>query len=121
MVTNLLNALNSPAGNSAALNAILFVPILAAIFLLVFINDDQKAEARWLAIIASFVCLSLSVYLFIEMNQAGNLAAAADRASHGLSFFIAETNIPWVSALALSYHIGIDALTAPIAHLTVSR
>src|SRR5258708_28777021 len=80
MLTNLLNAPNTPAINAAALNLILFVPILAAIFLLLFINDEQKDEARWLAIVASFICLALSVYLFAEMNQPVNLSEAAQRA-----------------------------------------
>src|SRR5258708_6812603 len=118
MLTNLLNAPNTPAINAAALNLILFVPILAAIFLLLFINDEQKDEARWLAIVASFICLALSVYLFAEMNQPVNLSEAAKRASQGLSYFIAETNIPWVSALGISYHIGIDGVTAPMVLLT---
>src|SRR5260370_5394247 len=52
------------------------------------------------------------------MNQAGNLAEAAKRASQGLSFFIAETNIPWVSGMGISYHIGIDGVTAPMVLLT---
>src|SRR5258708_1275731 len=118
MLTNLLNAPNTPAINAAALNLILFVPILAAIFLLLFINDEQKDEARWLAIVVSFMCLALSVYLFAEMNQPVNLSEAAKRASQGLSYFIAETNIPWVSALGISYHIGIDGVTAPMVLLT---
>src|SRR5450432_4721688 len=117
-MTTLLNYLNSPAWNSAALNLILFVPILAAIFLLLFLNDDQKVEARWLAVGTTAICLLLSLYLFVEMNQAANLANAATKAAQGLSYFIAETNIPWVTSLGISYHIGIDGVTAPMVLLT---
>ena len=118
MFTTLFNNANTLAINAGALNLILFVPILAAIYLLLFLNDDQKVEARWLAILTTGICLVLSAYLFIEMNQPGNLAAAASRATQGLSFFIAETNIPWVAAMGISYHIGIDGVTAPMVLLT---
>ncbi len=104
--------------NAGVLNAILFIPIIAAVFLLLFITDEQKDEARWIAIVATFLCAILSLYLFIQMNQPDVIAAANARANSGLSYFIAETKLPWVAGLGMSYHIGIDGLTAPMVLLT---
>jgi len=95
MFTNLLNALNSPAANSAALNLILFVPILAAIFLLVFINDDQKAEARWLGY-RRLICLPEPVALSVYRNEPGPGILRRQRSEpHRVyRFFIAENQHP---------------------------
>ncbi|HLY29128.1 MAG TPA: NADH-quinone oxidoreductase subunit M [Aggregatilineales bacterium] len=113
----LTNIASSPF-NATALNLILIVPTLAAIFLLLFIRDDQRVESRWIATIAMGICLLLSAYLFLAMIGASNSSAAVDRASQGLSFFIAETKIPWISGLGISYHVGIDGVTSPMVLLT---
>ncbi len=100
------------------LTAILIIPIIAALALLFFIKEDQKQEARWIAAGATGVCLLLSLLVFVEMNQPDNLAKAQQLASQGRSYFVQEINIPWVSALGINYHVGVDGVTAPMVLLT---
>src|SRR5260221_4636008 len=113
-MNDFLTNIASAPFNATALNLILIVPILAAIFLLLFIRDDQRVESRWIATLAMGTCLVLSFYLFLAMLGASNSPAAQDRVSQGLSFFIAETKIPWLSSLGISYNVGIDAGTPPL-------
>src|SRR5258708_2788168 len=97
---------------------ILAAPIIGAIILLLFIRDDQRQEARTVAIVATAICLLLSVYVFADMNQVTNLTKAGAKAATGLSYFIDETNLPWVPALGINFHIGVDGVTAPMVLLT---
>ena len=96
----------SAIGNPLIL--ILASPIIGAIILLLFIRDDQRQEARTVAIVATAICLLLSIYVFMDMNQVSNLTKAGDKAASGLSYFIDETNLPWVPALGISFHVGVD-------------
>src|SRR5258707_13002530 len=97
---------------------ILAAPIIGAIILLLFIRDDQRQEARTVAIVATAICLLLSIYVFMDMNQVSNLTKAGEKAASGLSYFIDETNLPWVPALGINFHVGVDGVTAPMVLLT---
>src|SRR5579871_3928992 len=107
-----VNAVGNP------LILILAAPIIGAIILLLFVRNDQRQEARTVAVVATAICLLLSVYVFADMNQVSNLNKASDRASNGLSYFIEEVNLPWVPALGISFHVGVDGVTAPMVLLT---
>jgi NADH-quinone oxidoreductase subunit M len=100
------------------LTAILVVPIAAALFMLVVLRDEQKTEVRLTAAFSAATCLVLSGLVYIEMNQPANLAAAATRAAQGLSYFVQQINIPWVPSLGISYHVGVDGVSAPMVLLT---
>lgn len=100
------------------LTAILVIPVAAALFLLLVIKDEQKDQIRLVAAAAMGACLLLSLLVFIEMNQPVNLAQAATNAQKGQSFFIQQVNIPWVSSLGISFHLGADGITAPMLLLT---
>src|SRR5258708_8059846 len=97
---------------------ILAAPIIGAIILLLFIRNDQRQEARTVAIVATAICLLLSIYVFMDMNQVSNLTKAGEKAASGLSYFIDETNLPWVPALGINFHVGVDGVTAPMVLLT---
>ncbi|MCC7208937.1 MAG: NADH-quinone oxidoreductase subunit M [Anaerolineae bacterium] len=100
------------------LTAVLVIPIAAALFLLVFLRDEQKTEIRLISAFATATCLVLSLLVFIEMNQPAALQAAAERAATGFSYFVQEINIPWVPAIGVSFHLGVDGTTAPMVLLT---
>src|SRR5436305_12200684 len=74
---------------------ILAAPIVGAIILLLFVKDEQRQEARTVAIAATGVCLLLSIYVFAQMNGVDNLTKAGDKARNGLSYFIEEINLSW--------------------------
>ncbi len=98
--------------------AILVIPIIAALALLFFVKDDQKEQARWIAAGATGVSLLLSFIVFMQMNAPENLAKAQQLAAQGRSFFIEEPIVPWVQSLGISYHVGVDGVTAPMILLT---
>lgn len=100
------------------LTAVLVIPIAAALFLLIFLRDEQKTEIRLISAFATATCLVLSLLVFIEMNQPAALQAAAARAATGFSYFVQEINIPWVPAIGVSFHLGADGTTAPMVLLT---
>ncbi|MEP7289418.1 MAG: NADH-quinone oxidoreductase subunit M [Chloroflexota bacterium] len=97
---------------------ILAVLIIASLVLLLFVNENQGQEARSIAILATMITLVLSVVIFLQMNQPGNLAAAQSNAGTGRSYFVDELNIPWIPSLGIGYHVGVDGVTAPMILLT---
>jgi NADH-quinone oxidoreductase subunit M len=100
------------------LTAILIILIVASLGLLFFVKNEQRDLARLIAALATGVCLLLSLLVFIEMNQPGNLARAEELGRQGRSHFVQEINVPWVSSLGISYHVGVDGVTAPMVLLT---
>jgi NADH-quinone oxidoreductase subunit M len=100
------------------LTAVLVVPIAAALFMLLALKDEQKTEVRLLAAFSTGVCLVLSFLVYIEASTPAALAAAAERGARGLSYFVQEINLPWVPAIGINYHVGVDGTTAPMVLLT---
>jgi NADH-quinone oxidoreductase subunit M len=97
---------------------ILFLPIISAAILLVGVKDDQRQEARGIAITTMLAVLILSVLVFIQMNQPEHLQKAQAAAAKGLAYFIQETDIQWIPSLGINFHIGVDGMTAPMVLLT---
>jgi NADH-quinone oxidoreductase subunit M len=60
----------------------------------------------------------LSALVYIEMSRPEALNAAALRGAQGLASFIQEIKIPWVPALGITFHLGVDGTTAPMVLLT---
>ncbi len=100
------------------LTAILAIPILGALFILFGLRQDQRNEARYIAAGCALVCLILSLFVFIEMNQPITLARANESAARGVASFVQEFSIPWIPSLGISYHVGADGITAPMLLLT---
>jgi NADH-quinone oxidoreductase subunit M len=97
---------------------ILGFPIVVALIILVFLRDDQKSETRLLSAVATGACFVASLLVFIEMNQPANLALAQAAAEQGRSFFIQELRFDWIPALGITFHLGVDGITAPMVLLT---
>jgi NADH-quinone oxidoreductase subunit M len=100
------------------LTAILLIPILAALFILFVLKDEQKTEIRLISAGAAAACLVLSALVFIEAAQPGFTALATDAATRGRSAFVQEVNIPWIPALGINFHLGVDGISAPMVFLT---
>ena len=72
------------------------LPVVGAIIVLSF-GGRNKNVPRWLALIFSLVALALTLSLWCHFNSA----------SGALQF---QQTAPWISALGVEYHVGIDGL-----------
>jgi NADH-quinone oxidoreductase subunit M len=100
------------------LTAILVIPIAAALFLLLFLKNEQKAQIRLVSAFATGSCLLLAFLVYIEMSQPNSIAQATAMAQQGRSFFVQEFTAPWIPALGINFHVGVDGISAPMVLLT---
>lgn len=86
------------------LSVIVFTPILSALVILL-IPGDRKNEIRVTALAAALVAFLLSIWVYFSY----------DTAAAGYQFVEKYT---WLPALGISYHVGIDGISAPLVLLT---
>ncbi|NOY88785.1 MAG: NADH-quinone oxidoreductase subunit M, partial [FCB group bacterium] len=86
------------------LTLITFFPLVGVILLL-FVPKDRHDTIKSLSLIISFVTFLLSIWLYFMFDPIAN----------GMQF---EINIPWVSSLGISYHMGIDGISLLLILLT---
>jgi NADH-quinone oxidoreductase subunit M len=110
------------------LSLIVFVPIVAAVIIL-FLNKEQRDLARGIAITAAAVCFALSAFVYINYNaqtsvivaeqellaQSGSETSATEQFEASIAF---EEKVDWLPTLGISYHVGVDGLSAPMVLLT---
>jgi NADH-quinone oxidoreductase subunit M len=111
------------------LSAIVFIPIVAGVLIL-FMDPKQRDLIRGVAITAAVVVLALAAMVFFNYNWLIANAAAFDPASvlDGMGKSVATQQfagglayveyVPWVPALGIAYHLGVDGLSAPMVLLT---
>lgn len=94
------------------LTIITFVPLLGAILTLLpwgkWLSLDQAREERLIkngAIAISLLPLGLAIALAAGFNP-------------GAAGFQFEVKIPWITALNVHYHLGVDGLSTPLIFLT---
>lgn len=81
------------------LTLILALPLLAALAL-AFVPRSFRVVMRGVAILATFLSALLAIIMFVRFN-------AADIAASGYRF---DQQVPWVEALGISYHVGVDGI-----------
>lgn len=86
------------------LSAIVFTPILSAVLILL-IPEDRKTEVRVAALAAAMVAFLMSIWVYFSY----------DSAVAGYQFVEKYT---WLPALGISYHVGVDGISAPLVLLT---
>lgn len=86
------------------LTLVTFFPLLGAVLLL-FVPSDQHDSIRGVSLFISVVTLLLSIFV----------AYAFDPVANGMQF---EVNIPWITNLGISYHMGIDGISLLLIVLT---
>jgi len=86
------------------LSFIVFTPLVAGLLILL-IPDDRKNEIRVAALAAGAFALALSIWAYF----------AYDITQGGYQFI---EKYDWLTALGVSYHAGIDGLSAPLVLLT---
>jgi NADH-quinone oxidoreductase subunit M len=92
-----------------ALTIITFTPIVAAIVMLLM-PQSQKTAVKTLALIATGICLALSVYVFVTYDQQLGATEAGQ--------FQFQQQAPWVPSIGISYHVGADGINLPMILLT---
>jgi NADH-quinone oxidoreductase subunit M len=73
---------------------------LAAAILLAFVPSNYRVVMRGVAILATLVSALLAIIMFMLFN-------GAEVAACGYRF---NQQIPWVTALRISYHVGVDGI-----------
>ncbi len=110
------------------LSVIIFTPIVAAIVIL-FMDGKQRDMIRGISITAAVIMLILSAAVFITYNNQvdtvnANITAllGTDTPFKGTALFeqglAFEEYVPWVQSLGITYHLGVDGLSAPMVLLT---
>jgi NADH-quinone oxidoreductase subunit M len=113
------------------LSAIVLIPIFAAVLIL-FMNPKQRDLIRGVGISTATLLLVLSALVFfgyhddvdaladsqaalIAEDAEANAMRGSEMFSNGLAF---EERYTWVEDLGISYHVGVDGLSAPMVLLT---
>lgn len=113
------------------LTAIVFIPIIAGIVIL-FMDNNRRDLIRGVAITAAAAVLALSAGVYFgydnfvkqadglaqlqaDMEQAGGESLGTAMFKESLAF---EQEVVWIAPLGISYHVGVDGLSAPMVLLT---
>jgi NADH-quinone oxidoreductase subunit M len=80
------------------LSIVIWLPMLAAVAVLLTGSDRNATAARWLALAASVAGFAVAVPLWIGF----------DRSLPGMQFV---EIVPWIEALNINYHLGIDGIS----------
>ncbi|HZD55327.1 MAG TPA: NADH-quinone oxidoreductase subunit M [Anaerolineales bacterium] len=86
------------------LSVIVFTPIVTALLLLL-IPGERKTEIRVTALAAAFFAVFLSAWVYFSYDAAA-----------GGYQFVEKYN--WLPVLGISYHVGVDGISAPLVLLT---
>jgi len=85
-----------------------FLPIVGTIIIL-FIPRHRPAAIKWTAVIVSLFPLALSIWLWLAYDP------HAAQFPKGAQF---EVNVPWIPAIGVNYHMGVDGVSVPMVFLT---
>src|SRR6267154_1991920 len=78
------------------LNSIIICPLLAAVFL-AFVPRSFRTVMRGVAVAATFLSAALAIKMFMQFQTA-------------LPDYQFVYQRPWVQALGISYHVGVDGI-----------
>jgi NADH-quinone oxidoreductase subunit M len=98
---------------SGVLTGILLAPVFGAVVILL-LKKDSKEQARIIAATTVGVALVLALGVFFGFDtDAANQAAA-----NGQTYFAFEDHIQWVQSVGISWHLGVDGISAAMVLLT---
>ena len=86
------------------LSLMIFIPLLGMIAVLLLPRESEELVKR-VTLLFTLIPLALAVYLFISY----------DRSTAGTQYV---TNVPWIDAFNIQYHVGIDGLSVTLLLLT---
>ncbi len=94
------------------LSIITLTPVAAALLILLM-PKSAKQEARIIAAAATGFSLLLGILVFANYDVTlANVATTPEQ------MFQFQENTPWVEALGIGYHLGVDGISAPMVLLT---
>lgn len=98
---------------SGVLTGILLTPIIGAIIILL-LPKESKDSARIIAavVMGAALLMALGVFFGYPTDDA-NAAAEA-----GETFFAFEDHVNWIESIGVSWHLGVDGISAPMVLLT---
>ncbi|MCC7164466.1 MAG: NADH-quinone oxidoreductase subunit M [Anaerolineae bacterium] len=102
------------------LSAITFLPLLGAIIILFLPNDNA---IKRFAILWSIIPLALATVAWVvfptwpEFTMMNGSWCSPEINAASLEYYLGEC-IPWIPALGIQYHVGIDGISMPLIWLT---
>lgn len=100
---------------------IVFLPAVAGL-LMMLIPQDRKKLIYNIALAVALVTfiLTIGVYIGFDVEFAGNVNAALEtgQSVNSADFYQFEEQYDWLPALGISYHVGVDGVSAPLVLLT---
>ena len=98
-------------GKSYLLTVMVFFPLLAALFILLFLKDGQTNALRLAAVIGAAVPFILSVYLFKNFDR----TLGMQDANYGLQFV---HHFVWIKSFNIEFFFGVDGISVAMMILT---
>ncbi len=86
------------------LSATIWLPIVGGLLVLVS-GDKAPNVSRWLALVVAALTFLVSIFLYTGF----------DVSTSAMQF---EENVPWIEALQINYHLGVDGIAVPLILLT---
>ena len=90
-------------GTCNILSLVTFLPIVAAVFILIFIKDARKV--RWIALAATVVDFALAVPLLFYFDASTFHFQFVEKYS-------------WIPSLNINYYMGVDGISVLFVFLT---
>lgn len=107
---------------SGVLTGILLTPVIGAIIILL-LDKESKEQARIVAAMTTGIALmlALGVFLGYSADDADAVAEQYALAGEGEAvrpYFAYEDHVQWVESVGISWHLGVDGISAPMVLLT---
>ena len=110
---------------SGVLTGILLAPMVGAVVILL-LKPEAKEQARIIAAVTMGIVflLSLGVFFGYSVDDANAVAEQYAQAADGevaapvTPYFAFEDHIKWVESVGISWHLGVDGISAPMVLLT---
>ena len=97
---------------SGVLTGILLTPVIGAIIILL-LDKESKEQARIVAAMSTGIALLLALGVFF-----GYSVDKANAVGAGQTYFAFEDHVQWVQSIGISWHLGVDGISAPMVLLT---
>jgi NADH-quinone oxidoreductase subunit M len=101
------------------LTAITFLPVIGAIIVLFLPNDRaiKTFSIAWSLIPLAFSILAWAIFVTWPGFTLFGSACGPAITSASQKFYLGEC-VPWISAIGVNYHLGVDGISIPLVFLT---
>lgn len=98
---------------SGVLTGILLTPVIGAVIILL-LKKEAKEQARIIAAMSTGIALLLALFVFFgySVDQANTVNG------DGGTYFAFEDHVKWIESVGISWHLGVDGISAPMVLLT---